>query len=58
MLVTTEQFTLVSHAVGSKLQISGISTARFFIDERVKLFGVTKSNDSTTVPNPIISSAS
>ena len=37
----------------SKLKISGISTSKFFIDERVKLFGVTKSSDSTTVPAPI-----
>ena len=37
----------------SKLKISGISTARFFIDERVKLFGVTESSDAVTVPAPI-----
>ena len=41
-------------AVGGKLQISGISTARFFIDERVKLFGVTRTTDSATVPAPIV----
>ena len=41
-------------AVGGKLQISGISTARFFIDERVKLFGVTRTTDSVTVPAPIV----
>jgi len=41
-------------AVGGKLQISGISTTRFFIDERVKLFGVTRTTDSATVPAPIV----
>ena len=40
--------------VSSKLKISGISTARFFIDERVKLFGVTESSDAVTVPAPIL----
>ena len=48
----------ISSIVNSKLQISGISTSRFFIGERVKIFGVTKSGDSTIVPNPIISSGS
>jgi len=47
----------IASIVSSKLQISGISTSKFFVGERVKIFGVTKSNDSTTVPNPIISSA-
>ena len=37
----------------SKLKITGISTAKFFVDERVKIFGVTKSNDSVTVDPPI-----
>ena len=40
--------------VSSKLKISGISTARFFIDERVKLFGVTESSDAATVPAPVL----
>ena len=40
------------------LTISGISTARFFVGERVKMFGVTKSGDTITVPNPIISTPS
>jgi len=39
--------------VSSKLQISGISTAKFFVDERVKLFGVTQSSDTTTIAPPI-----
>ena len=34
-----------------KLVVSGISTARFFVGEKVKLFGVTASSDSVTVPN-------
>ena len=38
----------------SKLKISGISTARFFVDERVKIFGVTESSDAVTVPAPIL----
>ena len=42
--------------VDNKLRISGISTSRFFIGERVKIFGVTKSSDNITAPNPIISS--
>jgi len=37
------------------LTISGISTARFFVGERVKMFGVTKSGDNVTAPNPVIS---
>ena len=42
--------------VNNKLRISGISTSKFFIGERVKIFGVTKSSDNITAPNPIISS--
>ena len=42
--------------VDNKLRISGISTSRFFIGERVKIFGVTKSSDNIIAPNPIISS--
>ena len=44
--------------VSSKLQISGISTAKFFVDERVKLFGVTKSSDSATIAPPILNNHS
>ena len=44
--------------VDSKLRITGISTSRFFVGERVKMFGVTKSNDTTTVPNPLLSTGS
>ena len=34
----------------SKLVVSGISTAKFFVGEKVKLFGVTATSDSVTVP--------
>ena len=44
--------------VDSKLRISGLSTSRFFVGERVKIFGVTKSNDAVTVPNPLLSTGS
>ena len=43
----------IGSVVSSKLKISGISTSKFFLDERVKLFGVTESSDSTTVPSPV-----
>ena len=36
-----------------KLKITGISTDKFFLDERVKLFGVTESTDSVEVPDPV-----
>ena len=52
----------IYHGTGSivdnKLRITGISTSRFFVGERVKMFGVTKSNDTTTVPNPLLSTES
>ena len=52
----------IYHGTGSivdnKLRITGISTSRFFVGERVKMFGVTKSNDTTTVPNPLLSTQS
>ena len=37
--------------VSSKLVISGISTAKFFLGEKVKLFGVTLASDSTPISN-------
>ena len=40
----------------SKFRISGISTSKFFVGERVKIFGVTASGDNATVANPLISS--
>ena len=48
----------IATIVNSKLQISGISTSRLFVGERVKIFGVTKSTDTTKVPDPIISQPS
>ena len=37
--------------VSTKLQVSGISTARFAVGEKVKLFGVTLASDSTPIAN-------
>lgn len=37
--------------VSNKLRISGISTTRFFLGEKVKLFGVTLASDSTPISN-------
>ena len=39
--------------VNGKLQISGISTARFDVGQKVKLFGVTLTSDSDVVPDPV-----
>ena len=36
------------------LTISGISTSRFFVGERVKMFGVTNVTDTVTVPAPVL----
>ena len=40
----------VGSTSSGKLVVSGISTAKFYVGEKVKLFGVTASTDSTTVP--------
>jgi len=37
--------------VSNKLRISGISTSRFFLGEKVKLFGVTLASDSIGIDN-------
>jgi hypothetical protein len=37
--------------VSNKLQVSGISTERFFLGEKVKLFGVTLASDSISIAN-------
>lgn len=37
--------------VSNKLQVSGISTSRFALEQKVKLFGVTLSSDSTPIAN-------
>jgi hypothetical protein len=41
----------IGSTVSNKLQVSGISTSRFAIGEKVKLFGVTLSSDSATIAN-------
>ena len=38
--------------VANKTQISGISTAKFYVGEKVKVFGISTSTDSAPVPNP------
>ena len=40
----------IGSTVNNKLQISGISTAKFFINQRVKVFGISSMTDSTSVP--------
>jgi len=45
-------------AVGSNFQITGVSTSTFAIDQKVKIFGVTPTTDSTLVPAPVLSSLS
>ena len=40
----------ISSVVDSKLQISGIGTDKFFVGERVKVFGVDPSGTSNTIP--------
>jgi len=37
--------------VSNKLRVSGISTSKFFVGEKVKLFGVTLASDSTPISN-------
>jgi hypothetical protein len=37
--------------ISTKLRVSGISTARFSVGQKVKLFGVTLSSDSATISN-------
>ena len=44
--------------VGSNFQITGVSTSTFAIDQKVKIFGVTPTTDSTLVPAPVLSSLS
>lgn len=51
-------YTGIGSTVSNKLQISGISTVKFYVGEKVKVFGITSTTDSTTVPNPVVSSSS
>lgn len=37
--------------VSNKLRVSGISTSKFFVGEKVKLFGVTLASDTTSISN-------
>ena len=48
----------IGSTVANKLQISGISTSKLFVGEKVKVFGITSFTDSTLVPNPITGSSS
>ena len=48
----------IGSTVSSALQISGISTSKFRVGEKVKVFGVNAFSDSTTVDAPDIASMS
>jgi hypothetical protein len=48
----------IGSTVSNKLRISGISTARFYVGEAVKLFGVTPFADSSLIATPIVASCS
>ena len=43
----------IGSTVGSKTQISGISTAKFYVGEKVKVFGISTSTDGSVVANPV-----
>lgn len=43
---------------GSNFSITGITTSTFAVDQKVKIFGVTPTTDSTLVPAPVLSSLS
>jgi hypothetical protein len=45
----------VATIVSGKMRISGISTSKFLIGEKVKVFGITTSTDSSLVPDPVTS---
>ena len=40
----------IGSTVGGKIQVSGISTAKFYVGEKVKAFGITTSTQSGTIP--------
>ena len=48
----------IGSTVSSRLQISGISTAKFAINQRVKVFGATDFSDNTLVESPVTASCS
>ena len=39
--------------VGGKTQIAGITTAKFYVGEKVKVFGISTSTDGALVPDPV-----
>ena len=43
----------VGSTVGGKTQIAGITTAKFYVGEKVKVFGISTSTDGALVPNPV-----
>jgi hypothetical protein len=49
-------YTGIGSTVSNKLQVSGISTVKFFVGEKVKVFGITTTSDSTFVSSPDITS--
>ena len=46
----------IGSTVSNKLKISGISTERFYVGERVKAFGITKFADNALVDLPVVAS--
>jgi len=48
----------VGSTVSNTIQISGISTSKFYVGEKVKVFGVNAFSDSTTVAAPVVGSIS
>jgi hypothetical protein len=48
-------YTGTASIVSNKLQISGISTSRFVVGQKVKVFGATDYNDNTLVESPVLS---
>ena len=50
-------YTGIGNTFDNKLRISGISTVRFFVGEKVKVFGITSFTDSSLVPNPVTASS-
>ncbi len=47
----------IGSTVSNKLQISGISTVRFYVGEKVKVFGITSITDNTLIDPPDTSSS-
>lgn len=46
----------IGSTVSNKLKISGISTERFYVGERIKAFGITKFADNALVDLPVVAS--